>query len=48
MVKNVELEVERIRTTGPYISKALFVGETGILGAIYDIASGEVDFLKQE
>lgn len=41
---NMELVVNAIRTAEPIMTKALEEGKTRVIGAYYDIDSGEVDF----
>ncbi len=45
IIKNVELEVVRLIQTGPFISKAVMVGDTEIIGAIYNMETGKVELL---
>ncbi len=44
-LKNVELSIERIRDESPILSEMEDKGEIKIVGAIYDVASGSVNFL---
>lgn len=45
-VKNVELTVEDIREQSPILSEMLKAGEIDIVKAMYDVATGQVEFLK--
>ena len=44
-VQNVKLSIERIRNESPILAEMEKSGEIEIVGAIYDVASGKVDFL---
>ena len=43
--KNVELTIERIREESPVLAEMEQAGEIQILGGMYDIATGKVNFL---
>ncbi|MDA0934850.1 MAG: SulP family inorganic anion transporter, partial [Planctomycetota bacterium] len=43
---NVERTIERIRASSPGIDKLVREGRLGILGAMYDVHTGRVDFLS--
>lgn len=43
--ENVRRQVHRLRTISPLISEAVAAGRTEVVGAIFDMASGEVIFL---
>ena len=43
--ENVRRQVHRLRTISPLISEAIAAGRTQVVGAIFDMASGEVIFL---
>ncbi|MFP3854707.1 MAG: carbonic anhydrase family protein [Anaerolineales bacterium] len=44
--KNVEMTVQAIKERSPVLEEMLEAGEIMLAGAIYDVASGKVDFLK--
>jgi carbonic anhydrase len=44
-VRNVELMIERIKDESEILNEMEAQGEIKIMGAIYDVASGAVDFL---
>jgi carbonic anhydrase len=43
--KNVEHSIKEIRERSPYLAKHLDEGKLGLVGAMYDLATGEVTFL---
>lgn len=43
--RNVHRTVERILNESPALARRVEAGEIGILGALYDVSTGEVDFL---
>jgi carbonic anhydrase len=43
--KNVELSVQNIREHSPLLNEMYEAGEIEIIGAMYDVASGEVVFM---
>ncbi len=43
--ENVRRQVHRLRTISPLIAEAVAAGRTEVVGAIFDMASGEVIFL---
>lgn len=43
--ENVRRQVQRLRTISPVVADAIAAGETDVVGAIYDMQSGEVIFL---
>jgi carbonic anhydrase len=43
--ENVRRQVRRLRTISPLISEAVAAGRTEVVGAVFDMASGEVNFL---
>lgn len=43
--ENVRVSVRQIREKSPFIAKAIDEGTVGIVGAIYDVATGKVTFL---
>ncbi|MFI5316361.1 MAG: carbonic anhydrase family protein [Myxococcota bacterium] len=44
--QNVRHSLAEIRARSPYLAKALGAGKIALAGAIYDVASGKVTFLK--
>jgi len=42
IVRNVELNVKKLRTAGPILSAAVDAGKLRIVGGVYDLASGRV------
>ena len=46
ILKNVELEVDRIRNTEPIISKKIIVGDTEVVGAVYVMDTGKVEIIS--
>ncbi len=46
IVENVKIQVETIRLESPYLAEMEQKGEIKIVGALYDISSGEVRFLE--
>jgi carbonic anhydrase len=44
-LRNVELAVEQIRERSPILKEMAAAGEIGIVGGIYDVQTGVVDFL---
>lgn len=45
-LKNVELTIENIQTGSPVLREQIESGTIGIVGAMYDVKSGEVTFLN--
>jgi carbonic anhydrase len=45
--KNVRNSMKEIRTRSPYVAKALDEGKVGLVGAMYDLATGKVTFLEK-
>lgn len=45
-VANVRLALEQIRAKSPYIAKQVDAGSVGLVGALYDVATGQVTFLE--
>jgi len=45
IMMNVQLEVDRLKSTNPHISREVYIGSTEIIGAMYDMSTGEVDTL---
>jgi carbonic anhydrase len=43
--ENVRRQVHRLRTISPLIAEAVAAGRTEVVGAVFDMASGEVIFL---
>jgi len=43
--ENVRRQVQRLRTISPVVAEAIAAGKTDVVGAIYDMQSGEVIFL---
>ena len=43
--ENVRRQVQRLRTISPLVSDAIAAGRTEVVGAMYDMATGEVIFL---
>ena len=43
---NVELSIERVRDESPILSDLEKEGAIEIVGAIYNVATGKVDFFK--
>ena len=43
--KNVELTIDRIREESPVLAEMEQTGEIQIVGGMYDIANGKVNFL---
>lgn len=43
--ENVRRQVQRLRTISPLVSQAIDDGRVGVVGAMYDMATGEVEFL---
>ena len=41
---NVRLNVEKLKTSGPVISKFVEEGKVRVVGGIYRLATGRVDF----
>ncbi|HHM21638.1 MAG TPA: carbonic anhydrase [Bacteroidetes bacterium] len=46
--KNVELTIENISRQSPVLHDLYTQGKIGIVGAMYDVATGKVDFMIQE
>jgi len=44
---NVRLGMKEIRGKSPYVAKYLDEGKVGLLGGIYDVATGQVTFLEK-
>lgn len=44
---NVRMSVKEILDQSPYLKKAVDTGQIGLVGAIYDVATGKVTFLEQ-
>lgn len=47
-IENVRRQVHRLRTISPVVTEAIAKGETMVVGAMYDMATGRVDFLDEE
>ena len=45
--KNVINSMKEIRARSPYVAKALDEGKVGLVGAMYDLATGKVTFLEK-
>jgi len=45
-VRNVKLSIERIRKESPILAEMEKGGEIEVVGAMYDVVSGKVDFFK--
>ena len=45
-VENVRLGLAEIRAKSPYIAKQIDAGTVGLVGALYDVATGKVTFLE--
>lgn len=45
---NVALQVQQLQNLEPVLTKAVASGETKIVGAVYDLASGKVEFLEPD
>lgn len=43
--ENVRYNVERLKTATPIVSEAVAAGKVDVVGGIYDIATGKVEFL---
>jgi carbonic anhydrase len=46
-VENVRLGLAEIRAKSPYISKQIDAGAVGLVGALYDVSTGQVTFLER-
>ncbi len=45
--QNVRVQVEQLRNLEPILSEAVRSGRTKIVGAVYDLATGKVEFLPE-
>lgn len=45
---NVAMQVQQLQNLEPVLSKAIASGETKIVGAVYDLESGRVEFLQPD
>lgn len=45
--KNVLQSMKEIRDRSPYVAQHLAEGKVGLVGAMYDVGTGKVTFLKQ-
>lgn len=45
--ENVRRQVQRLRTISPVVSQAIAAGLTEVVGAMYDMATGEVQFMDE-
>ena len=45
-VENVRLALEQIRQGSPYLAERIEAGSVGLVGALYDVNTGEVAFLE--
>jgi len=45
--QNVRMQVEQLRNLEPILSEAVRSGRTKIVGAVYDLATGKVEFLPE-
>ena len=43
---NVRVGLDEIRKKSPYLAKHFDAGTVGLVGALYDVATGKVTFLK--
>jgi carbonic anhydrase len=44
--ENVRLALRQIREKSPYVAERIDAGTVGLVGAIYDVATGKVSFLE--
>ncbi len=47
-IQNVKLSIERIQAESPILAELESEGQIEIVGAIYDVASGEVEFFSKD
>lgn len=45
---NVAMQVQQLQNLEPVLTKAVTSGDTKIVGAVYDLASGKVEFLEPD
>ncbi|KAB1157645.1 carbonic anhydrase [Flavobacterium luteum] len=45
---NVAMQVQQLQNMEPVLTKAVVSGDTKIVGAVYDLASGKVEFLEPD
>ncbi len=45
---NVAMQVQQLQSLEPVLTKAVASGDTKIVGAVYDLASGKVEFLESD
>ncbi len=43
---NVAMQVQQLQNMGPVLTKAVQSGQTQIVGAVYDLETGKVEFLN--
>jgi carbonic anhydrase len=45
---NVALQVQKLKQLEPVLSKAVISGDLKIVGAVYNLSTGQVEFLSPE